>query len=254
MTEASSRPRRSDPAETDDEFAPLSDNEALRRRVIRQVDKRREFQTHLVVFIAFNALFIVVFTMMGIPWVAAIILLGWGSGLAAHGIDTYYQTGRRAATRLARMQQAFRDAYGPDWYETASTSQLQAIRKRLDDPVNKRKDFYIHAAVYAIIITMLWMFWFTLTPDAIMWPLIVMGGWGLGLIGHAFDAFAPGRSNRALEQEMERQRALIEEAQWGGKKPKNDFTGAGHEPAMTVGPDGELVALDDEAEAKQKRR
>lgn len=251
---ASSTQRRAKPAQSDDEFAPLSDDEALRRRVIRQVNKRREFQTHLIIFLAFNALFLVVFTAIDIPWVAAVILFGWGSGLAAHGVDTWYQTGRRATNRLARMHQAFRDAYGPDWHETASVQQLRAIRKRLDDPINKRKEFYMHAAVYLCTIVSLWLVYFMATPDGFLWPLVVMAGWGLGLLGHAFEAFSHGRSESTIEQEMERQRAQLEAAQYGSEKPKNDFREADDQPALTVGPDGELVEPDAETDERATTR
>ncbi|MBL8146258.1 MAG: 2TM domain-containing protein [Anaerolineae bacterium] len=240
-------------AQYDDEFAPLSDNAALRRRVERQLNKRREFMISLGAYIVINAGLLVAFGAAGMLWIAGVVALGWGAGVAAHGIDTWYQTGRRAAGRLAGMHQAFRDAYGPDWYETATPKQLQAVRRRVDEPINKRKEFAMHAAVFALIIPMLWLLYFTLTPDIIMWPLIAMAGWGFGLLGHGVSVFASNRQEDAVAREMERQRALIDAAQWDGEKAKNDF----REDGARLDEDGELtdsMAREIEREINRSRR
>jgi len=240
-------------AQYDVEFAPLSDDGALRRRVERQLNKRREFMIDLGAYIVVNAGLLIAFSATGMFWIAATVALGWGAGLAAHGIDTYYQTGRRAANRLARMHQAFRETYGPDWYETATPKQLQVIRKRVDDPICKRKEFYMHAAVFACIIPMLWLLYFTLTPEIILWPLIAMAGWGFGLIGHGATVFASNRQEDAVMREMDRQRALLAHADWDGEKPKNDF----RDDDARLDEDGELtdsMAREIEREIQRSRR
>jgi len=239
----------------EDDIAPLSDEAALRRRVTRQIKKRREFYGHLLIFGVMCMVFLALFTALGIPWVAGVIALAWGSGVAAQAIDLYFDTGKRAAVRLAHMHQAYRDAYGPRWHEKATPQQLQAVRKRVDGPVEKRKEFYQHAAVYVCINLMLWLLYLSVMPGGFAWPAIVSGTWGLGLLSHANDTFSASRSKKSIDREVERQRALIEEAQWDGEKPKNDFLEADDEAAMTVGPDGELVEISGEMdeEAKQKR-
>ncbi|MFN8378296.1 MAG: 2TM domain-containing protein [Anaerolineae bacterium] len=239
----------------DDDIVPLTDEAALRRRVVRQVKKSRDLRTHFVIYLVMNLVFLVFFTALEIPWVAGIIAMSWGSGLAAQAVDVHYDTGKRAAERLARMHQAYRDAYGPRWYENATRAQLIEVRRQTDEPIKKRAALYEHVAVYTLINLMLWLIYFAVMPGSIPWPLLVMGLWGIGLGANVADTYSGGRQNANIDREVERQRALIEQAQWGGEKPKNDFLEADDEPAMTVGPDGELVEDADESddEAKQKR-
>jgi hypothetical protein len=237
----------------EDEIAPLSDETALRRRVTRQIKKRREFRSHLVIYIAINLMFFVFFAALGIPWVAGIIALSWGSGLAAQAIDLYYDTGKRAAARLTRMHQAYRDAYGPHWADDATREQLVRLRQETDGPTQKRSELAQHAAVFVCINLMLWFLYLVLMPESFPWPLLVTGFWGLGLAGHINEIFSKPRSDKAVEAEIERQRALLAEAAWDGEKPKNDFRDAEDEPSLTVGPDGELVELPDDR-VKRKRR
>ena len=239
----------------EDDIAPLSDEAALRRRVTRQIKKRREFYGHLLIYLVMCLIFFGLFTTLGIPWVAGIIALAWGSGVAAQAVDLYFDSGKRAAERLARMHQAYRNAYGPRWHEKATQEQLISKRAEVDGPVTKRVEFYQHAAVYLCINLMLWFIYLSIMPGAFPWPVFVSGTWGIGLISQANEVFSASRSKKSIDREVERQRALIEEAQWGDEKPKNDFLEADDEPAMTVGPDGELVEIPDETdeEAKQKR-
>lgn len=238
----------------EDDIAPLSDEAALRRRVERQIKKRGEFRSHLAIFIAVNLMFAAFFGALEIPWVAGVIALSWGSGLAAQGIDLYYDSGKRAAARLARMHQAYRDAFGPNWHERATPAQLKRIRKRVDLPMAKRREFLQHLSVFLCINLMLWFLYAAIMPDTLPWPALVTGFWGLGLAAHAANVIGGERTKQSIEREVERQRALIEEAQWGGEKPKNDFLVADDEPTLTVGPDGELIELVDEDEGQPTKR
>lgn len=237
----------------EEDLAPLSDDDALRRRVERQLRKRGEFRQHVAVFVAVNVLLLALFVAIGIPWVSAVIALSWGSGLAAHAIEVYFDSGKRAATRLARIHQAFRDSYGPRWHENATQAQLVRVRERVDGPVTKRRELLQHAAVYTAINAMLWFVYATIMPGGFPWPLFVSGFWGLGLAGHVVEVRGKPQTDRDVEREVERQRALIEQAQWGDEKPKNDFL-VDEEPTLTVGPDGELVELADEDDAPLLKR
>lgn len=239
----------------DDELAPLSDERALRRRVERQLNKRKEFNTHLVSYAIVNALLAGLFFTLGIPWVAGIVALAWGSGLAAHAVDTYYQTGKRAAIRTARVQQAFRDDYGPRWDETASQADLRRTLKRVDEPFAKRREFISHLVVFAAINAMLWWIYLSVMPGDFPWPLFATGFWGVGLVAQALEVLSSKRRQPNIEREVERQRRLLEEAQWGSEKPKNDDRASEDVAAMQIGPDGELIGFgDDEPEEKSKRR
>jgi ABC-type multidrug transport system fused ATPase/permease subunit len=237
----------------DDELAPLSDEAALRRRVTRQLNKRNEFRAHALWFVVVNVMLMALFFAIGVPWVAGIVALSWGSGLAAHGIDTYHQTGKRAAVRTARTHQAFRDEYGPRWYETASERELRDTLKRVERPTAKRREFVSHLAVFIGINAMLWWIWASVMLGEFAWPLFVTAFWGVGLAAHAIDAFGNRRAQTSIEREVERQRALMEEAQWDDEKPKNVYYEP-EEPAMTIGPDGELVELTDEEWSERQKR
>ncbi len=239
----------------DDELAPLSDEAAFRRRVTRQINKRNEFRTHLVTYVVVVALLTALFVAIGIPWVAGMIALAWGSGLAAHGVDTYYYTGKRAALRTARVHQAFRDEYGPRWYDTANHAQLRRTLKRVEEPYNKRREFLSHLVVFVGINAMLWWIYLAVMAGGFPWPLFITGFWGLGLVMHGLSASTENRSQRNIEREVERQRELLGAAAWGDEKAKNDFVFDDDDaPTMSVGPDGELVELTDEEWDEQQKR
>ena len=225
----------------DDELVSPDDDNALRRRVERQVKKRSEFNVHLAVFFFANIVLWMIFSFASgvlptdlqalaqeFPW-PLIITFGWGSGLLAHFIDTYYQTGPRAAARLRAIHTEFERLYGERWYETASKNELKKVRSRVEQPFTKRREFASHVAVYVTINAMLW-FIYLFAGGAISslldgslggldfpWPLIVMFGWGIGLVAHAAEVFTSGSQQRAIDRAVERERA----AQWN-EKPKRD--------------------------------
>jgi hypothetical protein len=237
------------PSPRDDELAPISDNAALRRRVERQMAKRNEFRLSFVAYVLVNAGLLVVLGSTGMLWLAGIIALGWGAGVAVHGIDTWYQTGRRAARTQARAQQAFRDAYGPNWAKKASRKQLRAVYDRAVQPVNQRKEFAMHLAAYLCVIPLLWLLFLAADVVSFPWPGLVMAGWGLGLIGHGLSIRWNDSVSNSVEREMERQRALIAETDNEPAKRKNED--------WALGADGELpdaLAAELERVQKQSRR
>lgn len=61
------------------------------------------------------------------------------------------------------------------------------LRKAAAARVDARLGFYIHALVFACVITLLWEINFAKTPDHLWahWPTF---GWGLGLIFHGIAA------------------------------------------------------------------
>lgn len=245
--------RDAEAARIDDELLPSSDEAALRRRAERQINKRKEFRTHLLSFVVVNVLLTGMFFMFGIPWVGGIVALAWGAGLMVHGVDTCYQTGARAAIRTAHAQRAFRDDYGPRWYETASRAELRRTLKRVEEPFIKRREFASHLAVFIAINILLWLIYLSVTPDSFPWPLAVTGFWGLGLAAQGVEVLFSSRRQSDIEREVKRQRRLMEDAQSGRQKRKNDDLERGA-AAMQIGPDGELIDLvEDEFEEKLKR-
>jgi 2TM domain len=80
------------------------------------------------------------------------------------------------------------------------------LREAAVERLKKRQDFRAHLLVYTLVIGLLWTIW-ALTGANFPWPLIVMGGWGVGLLMNAYDVY--GRrpiAERDVEREIERLR------------------------------------------------
>jgi hypothetical protein len=211
----------------DPDLVPIDDEKAIRRRVEAQFNKRKEFWGHLTAYVVVNVAMWGIFTFTGgfpgFPW-PLIVMFGWGSGMAAHAIETYYATGRRAMRRLRIIQDEFYRVYGPDW-PRADRKELRRIRQRVTEPLTKRREFSEHLAVYLCINLMLWIIYaassnidFLQGISGVPWPLIVMFGWGIGLAIHASEAIGTGSRVNAIERAVERERDAI----YGSEKLKND--------------------------------
>jgi len=269
------------PSRLNNEPVPI-DEASIRKRIEKQHNKRKEFITHLVVYGFINLMLWLIFiftsgesTELGLPDFAAsfpwplIVSFGWGSGLVAHAIDTWAQTGSRVARLDRAVRNAMRAEYGEDWLNVASKAQYNKVQRRVEKPFKKRIEFIQHAAVYLCINLMLWaMFVFTTgasaelgLPDfaaAFPWPLIVGLGWGAGLVAHAADTFMHGGFSaeayeRKLQQEVERELQSLAEEEGLYEKPKRDR-------GIRLTEDGELTdsiaeAWDlDAGKAKRSRR
>jgi hypothetical protein len=67
----------------------MSDEE-LRQQAIRSIKAKREFRTHLFVFVAVNLFLVGVWAFTGAGFFWPIFpLLGWGIGLAIHAREAY---------------------------------------------------------------------------------------------------------------------------------------------------------------------
>ena len=205
----------------DPDLMPADDESAIRMRVEQQFNKRKEFIGNLSAFVMVNIVLWIIYGVsggiLGFPW-PLIVMFGWGAGLAAHGIETYYATGKRSSRRLRIIQGEFYRQFGPDWPQ-ADRKELRRIRDRAVQPITKRREFADHLAVYICINIMLWIIYGTTgILSGFPWPLIVMFGWGIGLVFHGAETVMTGSSRenavqRAIEQERER---MYDE----GEKPK----------------------------------
>lgn len=256
----------------DPDLMPLDDEEAIRRRVEIQFNKRKEFGAHVIVYIFVNALLWVVLGsgflegivgnlggILSFP-IVPVVMLAWGSGLAAHAVETYYVTGERAASRLHAIHDEFYRAYGDGW-RRANRKDLRQIRDRVSAAINKRREFIQHLAVFAFINLMLWVIYagsagtFLDFASGFPWPLIVMLGWGIGLVSHAFEAMTAASRERAISRAVERERDRLYE----GEKPKRDrqLTGdSDYSREVRLTEDGEFTESmieDIDAEEKAKR-
>jgi hypothetical protein len=73
-------------------------------------------------------------------------------------------------------------------------------RKRVTD----RRDFGSHLVVYAVINGFLVLVW-AVTGAGYFWPAWVMGGWGIGLVLHAWEVFVRRPVTEAdIEAELHR--------------------------------------------------
>jgi len=87
--------------------ATQADYNRIRLSIEKDFNKRKEFFIHLSVYLPVNLLFWLAWLLtrdtVGFPW-PLLISLGWGMGLVAHAVDTYFQTGNRIRAREESIQ------------------------------------------------------------------------------------------------------------------------------------------------------
>jgi hypothetical protein len=84
----------------------------------------------------------------------------------------------------------------------ATTEQCETAKER----VELKLSFYVHLAVFVLVNALLTVIDLMTSPGELWfyWPL---GGWGLGLVLHAFKVFSSGPSGfkqRMIERELSR--------------------------------------------------
>ena len=122
------------------------------------------------------------------------------------------------------------------------------IRRRVEQRLKKRGEFYIHLTAYVAVNLALWVVWL-LMGSVFPWPLVLSLGWGVGLFIHGIDVyFATGSRlaarEAAIQREIERERERLY-----AEKPKRS--------RLVIADDGELMeVVEDEWEdrSKAKRR
>lgn len=122
------------------------------------------------------------------------------------------------------------------------------IRKRVERLYDARKDIFIHTAVFVIINLLMWAVWaFTdlKIHFPMVWPLLVSGGWGAGYIAHLIDYLMKEAKEKAVQREIERERAW--RAGTLDEKPKRD-------QRARLTEDGELEIITADEEYSYHRR
>jgi hypothetical protein len=72
------------------EAASPNTEDALREQAIVRIKKKRDFATHLVVYLLVNAMLVVIWAVTGSHFFWPIFpILGWGIGLGANAWDVY---------------------------------------------------------------------------------------------------------------------------------------------------------------------
>jgi hypothetical protein len=71
------------------EAAPRTDEE-LREQAILQLKKKREFRTHVFIYVLVNAMLVIIWAVTGSGFFWPVFpILGWGIGVAANAWDVY---------------------------------------------------------------------------------------------------------------------------------------------------------------------
>ena len=98
------------------------------------------------------------------------------------------------------------------------------IRRRVEQRLKKRGEFYIHLTVYVAVNLALWVVWL-LMGSVFPWPLVLSLGWGAGLIGHGIDVYytSGGRDTRREQVIHDTLRRIYGE-DWRASATQEDYT------------------------------
>jgi hypothetical protein len=90
----------------------------------------------------------------------------------------------------------------PDPASDMSSSERDAAKQR----VQVRRDFSSHLVAFVVVNGFLVAIW-AMTGAGYFWPAWVLGGWGVGLVLHAWDAFVRRPITEAdIDAEVRRRR------------------------------------------------
>jgi predicted membrane channel-forming protein YqfA (hemolysin III family) len=87
-----------------------------------------------------------------------------------------------------------------------STDIREQARKRLE----QKRDFKTHVFIYVLVNAALVAIWAIATPDALFWPIFVILGWGIGVLGNAWDVYV---RKPVTDAEIEREAQRLRERQ-----------------------------------------
>jgi serine/threonine protein kinase len=150
----------------------------------------------------------------------------------------------------------------------AGISEEERIRRRIEKRYKEKRGLQIHFAVYVMVNAFLWIIWAfsnsvmtTMIPlgnlpsqaVGLPWPLIVMFGWGIGLVAHFIEYYGKygagaERREREIQREIERQMGYQSAAM---EKPKR----SPDEARYRLTDDGEIEeVIDEDGSIQQKRK
>jgi hypothetical protein len=80
------------------------------------------------------------------------------------------------------------------------------LRGRALGRLKKKADFRTHLLIYLLVNGVIILIW-AMTGSGFFWPAFVLGGWGIGLVANAVDAYVVDTpTEEQIESEMERLR------------------------------------------------
>lgn len=231
----------------------MVDADEIRRRVDQYYSGRSEFIIHLIVFLMINIVLWGIWAFMrGLPESGSvfafplIVTLGWGAGLAGHGIEVRSKSPARLAAIDRTVEAQMEAVHGLDWREVTTADDYERLRQEAHKRFRQNTEFGIHFAVYALINLALWFIWAMVSDGTLMpFPLIIMGFWGAGLAAHAASIYFD--SSRTVTA---RERA-VQQALAGDLETKKKKRAA--QPQTILTDDGEqLEIIEDEWERENR--
>jgi len=92
--------------------------------------------------------------------------------------------------------------------DTTTGSDLDVVsRERAIKKLKKRRDFYGHLVVYAVVNSFLVAIWAVTDVHGFFWPIFPMLGWGIGVVLNAWDVYRNDSfSEEQIQREIQHQR------------------------------------------------
>jgi hypothetical protein len=82
----------------------------------------------------------------------------------------------------------------------------QAAHDRAVSQLKKRRDFHSHLLIYVLVNAFLVVIWAVTDLHGFFWPVLIIGGWGIGLVMNAWDVYWRHPITEAdIKREMERE-------------------------------------------------
>jgi hypothetical protein len=86
--------------------------------------------------------------------------------------------------------------------ETTEQYQDVASREHAIKRLKKRRDFYGHLLVYALVNAVLVAIWAVTNLHGFFWPIFPILGWGIGVVLNAWDVY---RNDAFSEEQIQRE-------------------------------------------------
>jgi 2TM domain len=88
----------------------------------------------------------------------------------------------------------------------ATDTRGQVPRDRAVQQLKKRRDFYGHLLIYALVNAFIVVIWAITDLHGFFWPVFPIVGWGIGVVMNAWDVFwRPAITEDDIQHEIERQ-------------------------------------------------
>lgn len=90
---------------------------------------------------------------------------------------------------------------------TDEATRQDVLRERAVKRLKKRRDFFGHLLVYALVNAFLVVIWALTDVDGFFWPVFPMVGWGIGVVMNAWDVF---RNDEFDEDQIRREMGRLQ--------------------------------------------